>query len=309
MRTSPKSQCPSTPPVTRAFSLVEILVAVTLLSFIVLGLLAAFNQTQRAFRSSMAQTDVLETGRAVSDMLARELQEAAPGRGQILTNGNRLIYSTNFFAEPSGVGIIQALPGTTALRQNWLERLFFVTHQNQDWVGTGYQVVPYFANAGVGTLYRWCRTNAPRQGPLNLSSFFQFAATTRQITNFNRIAEGIVHLRVTTYATNGFVLSNGPLQPACFYVDSLRTNMPYARAWNTVVFDSPVGQAASYFVSNAVPAYVEVELGILEPQVLERYRAIGNATAAANYLSNRVAQVHLFRQRVSIRNVDFTAYQ
>ena len=36
-----------------AFTLLEILVAVALLSFIVLGLFAMFNQTQRAFRQSM----------------------------------------------------------------------------------------------------------------------------------------------------------------------------------------------------------------------------------------------------------------
>ena len=36
-----------------AFSLIEIMITSALLSFIVLGLLAMFNQTQRAFRSGM----------------------------------------------------------------------------------------------------------------------------------------------------------------------------------------------------------------------------------------------------------------
>src|SRR2546427_12839187 len=62
-------------PVTRhsAFSLIEIMVTVALLSFIVLGLLAMFTQTQRAFTSGMTQTDVMQSGRAVVETIARDL--------------------------------------------------------------------------------------------------------------------------------------------------------------------------------------------------------------------------------------------
>src|SRR5947207_12610645 len=52
------------------FSLIEIMVTVSLLTFIILGLLLMFNQTQRAFRTGMTQTDVLEAGRATMDMLS-----------------------------------------------------------------------------------------------------------------------------------------------------------------------------------------------------------------------------------------------
>lgn len=44
------------------FSLIEILVVITLLSLIVVALMAVFNSTQTAFRSSVTQTDVLEGG-------------------------------------------------------------------------------------------------------------------------------------------------------------------------------------------------------------------------------------------------------
>src|SRR5712692_6887630 len=63
-----------------SFSLLEILVAVGILSLIIVGLLAMFYQTQRAFRSGSMQVDVLESGRAINQLLARELQElSAPG--------------------------------------------------------------------------------------------------------------------------------------------------------------------------------------------------------------------------------------
>ena len=60
--------------------------------------------------------------------------------------------------------------------------------------------------------------------------------------------------------------------------------------------------------SNTVPASVEVNLGVVEDAVLQHAEGLPPA-AALNYLSNHVGQVHLFRQRVWIRNVDPTAYQ
>ena len=68
------------------------------------------------------------------------------------------------------------------------------------------------------------------------------------------------------------------------------------------------GQVNCYFFSNAVPAYVELELGVIEPNIFERYKSL-SGVPADTYLSNHVANVHLFRQRVPIRNVDFAAYQ
>ena len=65
------------------------------------------------------------------------------------------------------------------------------------------------------------------------------------------------------------------------------------------------------FYSNKVPASVEIEMGVLEDKTLEHAESlipVGNA-AVINYLTNHVGQVHIFRQRVPIRNVDPTAYQ
>src|SRR5437867_132839 len=106
-------------PLSAAFSLIEIMVTVALLSFIVLGLLAMFTQTKRAFTSSMTQTDVMESGRAVIEMIARELEQLTPGH---VNNGN--YRCTNFFAElspgfnraplanSSECILLQGMPGT-----------------------------------------------------------------------------------------------------------------------------------------------------------------------------------------------------
>ena len=59
----------------RAFSLIEVMVAVSLLSFIIVGLLAMFFQVQRAFRAGTAQADIMEGGRATMGLIVRDLQE------------------------------------------------------------------------------------------------------------------------------------------------------------------------------------------------------------------------------------------
>ena len=50
---------PSTCNSRRAFSLVEVLVVISLLSLIVLALMQVFSTTQQAFRASVTQQDVL----------------------------------------------------------------------------------------------------------------------------------------------------------------------------------------------------------------------------------------------------------
>jgi type II secretory pathway pseudopilin PulG len=309
------------PVVQRAFSLIEILVTVALLSFIIVGLLAMFTQVQRAFRGSMKQTDVLEAGRAVIDMLARELAEMTPSQGLNTRNFSAEIPPPPApplnlpFAEvsPSVEGpLYQALPGqpspgASGLRTNIIQKVFFLTQENLVWRGTGYEVLADYANAGIGTLYRFATNRTKYDASLAVGDF-----ANAHPTNLSRIADGIVHFRVRAFATNGFPVTPCFATNACF-----RTNVNFltgvvlkstAAYWDPdpVIQDQP----KYYFLSNAVPAYLELELGILEPQVLERYRGIGAANPAAQraYLSNHVASVHLFRQRIPIRNVDFSAY-
>ena len=276
-----------------AFSLIEILVTVALMSAIILGLLLMFNQVQRAFRGSMVAKDVMEAGRNIMDMIGREIEQMTPSETPA---------TVNFFAEyspafhqPGQMPMRQALPGMTRMRTNMVQRFFFLSKVNQDWYGTGYQVVPDPGSAGVGTLYRFV-TNYTLAAPTNWARDF-VRATNPVLGNISKIAEGVVHFRATAYDFNGNPIT--PLRPQI-----VRNTL---RSWDI----SLPTQVDLYFTNNAVPAYVEVELGIVESQVLERWRSMSaiGAAAQAAYLSNHVAEVHLFRQRFPVRNVDFAAYQ
>src|ERR1700679_4049128 len=61
-----------------AFSLVEVLLVVTLLSLIILVLMTVFNSTQSAFRAGVTQTDVLEGSRAAMDLVVSDLKLMSP---------------------------------------------------------------------------------------------------------------------------------------------------------------------------------------------------------------------------------------
>ena len=80
MRTQGVIQRPKEEGREAAFSLVELLLAVSLMSVIVFGLYSMFNETQKALRSNVRQVDVLEAGRAAIELLVSDLEQASsPG--------------------------------------------------------------------------------------------------------------------------------------------------------------------------------------------------------------------------------------
>lgn len=281
----------------RAFSLIEILVVVGLLSLIILGLVIMFGQTQRAYRLGMTQVDVLEGGRMFTDMTTRELAQM---RATGVSTG------VNFYAElalnaPGGFQFsTQDLPGNpTPGRTNLLEELFFVTRENQTWTGIGYVVLTNPPNTafwqrpwgGLGTLYRSERTNY-YPGSLYRDYF------NTPYTNLSRVLENVVHFKVRAYDPAGRWLTN---------FSQLRSNATIRPLDASVYTQSEV--ELYRMTNNVLPASVELELGILEPRTAERVKAISDPTARATYLAQQAGKVHVFRWRVPVRNVDPTAYQ
>lgn len=275
----------------RAFSLIEVMVAASLLVVIVLGLLAMFDQTQRAFRGSMTQTDVLESGRALGDMIHGELLQIAASYGSNVLN---------LEVGPATVGsqkltpLAQKLPGVTDARTNVLERFFFLTRSNQHWLAFDYQVLPEYTDAGVGSLYRYV-SNAPGTVlPRPAASFTDNPKVSPSLGGgplWSRVADGVVHFRVYAYNTNGLLLQT-------------RLNLTNV----IVTLDPTTGEPTYQFWSNALPASIELEYGVLEAPTLERWRSLAdNPVAARDFLSKQAGRVHLFRQRVALPNASSAA--
>jgi hypothetical protein len=95
------------------------------------------------------------------------------------------------------------------------------------------------------------------------------------------------------------------------------TVRPYTNVQNTLFF-SPTsvppgpyayGEAQFYMFSNTVPASVELQLGVLEDRPLQHAGSLPTAALRTQYLQQQSGRVHLFRQLVTIPNVDPAAYQ
>jgi type II secretory pathway pseudopilin PulG len=274
-----------------AFTLIEVLVVVTLLSFIVIALMAVFNSTQAAFRASVTQSDVLEGGRAVMDLMTGDLKGMSAAN--LTTNGaaNANFWVGNYGYPP----LTNSLAGSGNTRSNILENFFILSSGNQNgvptWYGTGYAVT----NASDGSLYSLYRfsTNRPMASGGAVSNLFfrDFENFLAAPVNYSHLIDGVVGLRIHAFDTNGVLINT--------IGTSFRTN-------SLLNVPSEVGYV---FYSNALPASVEIEMATLEDRTLQRAESIPNLTAQANYLVQQAGKIHVFRQRVSIPNVDPAAYQ
>jgi prepilin-type N-terminal cleavage/methylation domain-containing protein len=267
----------------RAFTIVELLVAVSIMTLIILVLYGMFDQVQKALRGNASQVDVLEGGRAAMELIRRELEQLTPSN----TGG-----CTNFWVEVTSPPLTQSLVTTNSVRTNVLDSFYFLSFFNRSWSGVGYKIVP---GTNLGSLYRFGATVHLSQFTSNkLSEGWRLFANTNDPANaafFQRVTDGIVHFRVTAHDSLG--------QPMAWW----RTNgLPDSVLMRNALFNGVLtGETAYVFRSNAVPAYVEVELAILEPHVLERYRSISNPLMARRFLDNNASAVHLFQQRIPIR--------
>ena len=94
----------------QAFTILELLVAVSVMTLVIYVLYALFNQTQMALRKNASQVDVNEGGRAAMEMIVRELsQMEVSGYPPVLdVHSNRVLSGSKSFHS-------RTTPGTTPL--------------------------------------------------------------------------------------------------------------------------------------------------------------------------------------------------
>lgn len=259
------------------------MVAVALLAIIIVGLLAMFFQVQRAFRAGTSQVDVLEAGRSFMSSLPREVQ-------QLTAAGEFLTFTTNLFVVPAAnaTDTVQILP-SGAERFNYLEDFGFLSRAGDIWTGTAYR----FSNAvtGVGTLYRLTSSITNDSHPdtnimwlTNLSQYVCQATPVLAPGQFRPVIDGIVHFSVLGYDVNGMVFTN--------WTDPL----------------APIVNGG--YTNNILPAYLDIEVAILRPDTLAKFKARLDPSLApnpqwferaTNYLAKQIGNTDIFRQRVTIR--------
>jgi hypothetical protein len=279
-----------------AFTLIEVLVVVTLLALIILALMAVFNGTQTAFRSGVTQSDVLEGGRSTMELMAQDLREMTAAN-QTATNSP----AVNFYVVvPAGfTPLVQSLTATANNRTNVVEAIFILGRENMKWTGAGY-VVNSASNSAIYPLYRfYAETNIAADPRALFNNFFQ-TITNGQWNNssMSHLLDGVVHFTVRAYDPNGIWLTNG------------YGGLTNWTVRNAAFLTPQWGEVGMSMFGGTLPAAVDIQLGVLEDRTLQRAGTWQNGSIGqSNYLSGRVGAVHLFRQHVLIPNVDPSVYQ
>jgi hypothetical protein len=245
-------------------------------------------------------------------LIAADLRTMVPSDGTsnyVYLNNSYNYGGVNFMVTNNSVyysPLLQSLPGTGVERTNLLQYFFLLGRQNTKWTGVGY-IVNSGSTSPLYPLYRFYAETNISANPVVLYWNFLNVIYYSQWTNMSHVLDGVTHLVVRAYDPAGYWLTNG----YGFY----QTNRP-----RNVWFSPPEwGEVGCLFYSNAVPAAVEFQMGVMEDRSLQRAESLGlsghppspfDAVVAQqwNYLTNQSAHVHLFRQRVLIPNVDSSAY-
>jgi prepilin-type N-terminal cleavage/methylation domain-containing protein len=318
----------------RAFSLIEMLVAVGLLSVVILALYSMFDQTQKALRNNVGQVDVFEGTRTAVDLLLRDLEEARPAG---IEDGPHL--ATRLSVEP---GLLNNQFGLFGNREPVLQEVFGLkAAADNRWQVFGYFVAspdnPVLRTTPpIGTLYRYedrlvqgrpaeagfgaqelanaelpLSVNGPivlltrhplsarllQRNLLNLPQAGPDALTRTFRTNAARVLDGVVNFKVTPYDHEGrpfdfFYPTNAlPVRRT----DTNRPPIELRFLRNGTITETT-------FSGGQQPAYLEVEVDSLEPRLLDQFRALpDNALIRNRYLSNNLARIQSFRERIPLR--------
>ena len=317
----------------RAFTLLELMVAVSVMTLVIYTLYALFNQTQMALRKNAAQVDVNEGGRAAMEMIVRELSQMETSGYPAITDPRTLLTysgSKSFHSRitPGNSALLLAYQSDAltpegddedlaeGFRTNILQDFTFTGRGDSGFFVTSYRVIG--ATNGIGTLARYrtngtLRVTAPGQALLNKTELFNrfFFDPIVSATNslFEPIADGGIHFRISPYDQLGRPLGHGSL-----YYDPLGLNLERlgaaGQALYQVATNRPVdgtlmqdldGHSQVQFYG-ALPEYFDLEMAVVEPQVLKQVRALPKAMQA-NYLGRQIGKVTLFRQRIPIRDM------
>jgi prepilin-type N-terminal cleavage/methylation domain-containing protein len=301
----------------RAFSLIELMVAIAILGVIIYALYNMFNQTQKAMRGNEIQSDVSEKARAILEMVSREISQAQPTFVSTIVS-NEVVQESNFIGGLEYPPKVQRLTdrGDITPRTNMLYNLYFLMNRTNAWQGIGYRVIN--VTNGVGMLERFEKTifgQKPRSNYL-AASFINEPITS---TNYHPISDGVIHFKIVPYDKLGYRLGFDTTNHIPGEYNILRMAASGAINSNTNYSDTTIFTNANVilqeaypnlmeetrytFTSNALPAYVDLELGMLEPDALKQYRLMvqDQNPAATNYLSRQINKVHLYRERIPIR--------
>ena len=335
MRTTHK---PTTQPakLRRAFTVTELMVAIGLMSLIILVLYSVFNQTQKAMRHNESQNDISEKSRAVLELVTRELEQMVASRASAQENLNispaQLPEFTTTYTNPLD----------NSIQTNVLNDLFFLTRTATNWGAIGYRVLNSRDGVGTLIRFSPEPQHLLPSSNFFLKQFQTITTDSTSASNMHYVAEGLVHFKIIpvdqdgrrfSWNTTNLLLSSQNLLVLTNaspkrYTQPNRYTPPFVARTSTtgkIIKDTGfngttvtnladaniiIGQlldegpeSRATFRSNALPAYVQVEIGLLEPDVVRQYNQMvaDSNPRAGSYVRARLNRTQLYRQLVTIR--------
>lgn len=272
----------------RAVTMIELMVSVTLISFIILTLYQMFNITQKQLRRAMTQVDTLESGRVAKLMLETDLKLAAALDSSEVAPS--FYWSTNWSEHVMNLTPVTNLTITSPVQSNdivlvpsW-DRFFINTEDDtlspNNKGGVGYHVgtptnawIPPYN--GMGTLYRYgYYTNQFDD------SIWNTFRTSNSVDYMSRVIDNVIHFKVKPYPTDS--VSTTGLR-AGYNIDE-------------------EGVQLHSFIGDNMPTLVEIELGYLDEVTAKQALALGDNDAAKAFISSRPEKVTLFRFLVRVKD-------
>lgn len=266
----------------RALTVLEMLVSVTLLVFIVVGLTAMFVQTQRAFKAGLKQSTMTDAGHTIIDMVAADLAQASDAQNPYVVNlyWGWATMNTSIEYQDTRVNVY---------RTNQLQEIFALVHTNTQWVGVGYAVSNYAT--GAGTLYRYV---ALTNDPLNTNVLFDIfyndvLSQSFDPRYFHRLTDGVVHLKIRAFDQFG---NETPIEQGRDYgLTNTSFTYPVPGYTNNLLL---------YVPPSGLPASIQLEVGVLEPEAFEQLRALPGGQVQSNYLGKAGGKIQIYRQNIPI---------
>lgn len=314
-----------------AFSLIEMMVAVALLGVVMFAMYSLFNQTQRALRQAVGQVDVNEPARAALDLISDNLRQAAQVNVPEVEN-----FMVRYFTDENA-----PLPTRTPAwsekvgpRSQAHHEVYFLKQiQDRAWTSAGFfvgqessAVAGYRADRPwpppVGTLYFYSETTniLARGDNIRVPSGTANQFRSLLLKNFNnldyrtavssRVLDGVVVFRVLAYDAYGRLmdeyslsqlmklpLTNGVYKPDIRFFANTQVELP----GKVQTIKAPATFVT--FLNEEIPSSLEIELGIMEPKTLDKYRAAadGGAPSALAFLERNQGSIQMYRRRVDLR--------
>lgn len=252
---------------TRAFTLVEVLIATAILSVLVLLLTSLLSSVNRAWVAGEQQVSEFQDGRAICELISRELSQA------VISPNLQLVHNPSL---PPGLkqransdSIFWQAPATSTTSGNLAEIGYYLTEDNTKTGGDVYQLKRFFVPPTDGPNYQVF--SSPNQPTDNSAPWVtSFVADPLSKT----VSSGVLALWIRCFDRNGDLIPW--LSSNAVGVGPLRFN-------SAAHFQPAIpGQSSSFKYTNAsatvranlLPSAIEVTVITLDPQTFKRNPSI-----------------------------------